>query len=75
MQTWPTGLEAKTAIFVNSVQSGGWHDSAVDAVMDKYCYIDENADVNVYLNNLRNWKMHGEDKVVYTTIPLDDGGR
>jgi hypothetical protein len=65
------GWDAKTAIFVNSVQSGGWHDPAVDAVMDKYCYIDENADANVYLNKLAELeKAWPRTKVVYTTIPL-----
>jgi hypothetical protein len=65
------GWSAKTTIFDNSVRLAGWHATAVDAVMDKYCYIDQGANATTYLSTMAALETSYPDTaVVYTTMPL-----
>jgi hypothetical protein len=65
------GWEQKTTIFDNSVRFGGWCDTAVDAVMDKFCYIDPDANATTYLSKMAALETsYPNTVVVYMTIPL-----
>ena len=65
------GWANKYAIFENMVTSG-WGNSA-DFVMDKLCYIDQNADVSVYLEMMNRLEGQYPATFVYTTMPLTTG--
>ena len=55
----------------NSVCQSGWHDTAVDLVMDKLCYIDQDADAAVYLSLMTYLEsLYPLTRFVYTTMPL-----
>jgi lysophospholipase L1-like esterase len=65
------GWEAKYTIFDNSVRISGWHDSAVGIVMDKLCYIDQDANAADYLDSMSALEADYPGTVfVYTTMPL-----
>jgi len=65
------GWEDKFTIFDNSVRISGWHDTVVDAVMDKLCYIDQTADAGQYLTRMAALETSYPNTVfVYTTMPL-----
>jgi hypothetical protein len=65
------GWQAKFTIFDNSVRISGWHDSGVDAVMDKLCYIDQSADPNQYVAKMAALELaYPQTVFVYTTMPL-----
>jgi hypothetical protein len=64
------GWAEKYTYLNNSVYSG-WNYDKVDAVMDKLCYIDQNADVNRYLSLMSELeKAYPNTVFVYTTMPL-----
>ncbi len=65
------GWSAKFQIFDNSVRTSGWHLPAVDAAMDKLCYIDQNADAATYLQTMQDLEDdYPTTRFVYTTMPL-----
>ncbi len=65
------GWSSKFQIFDNSVRTSGWHLPAVDAAMDKLCYIDQNADPSVYLQTMEALESaYPTTRFVYTTMPL-----
>jgi hypothetical protein len=69
------GASTKFAIFDNSVRLSGWHDSAASIVMDKLCYIDQDANVSTYLNTMSSLESAYPTTVfVYTTMPLMTAG-
>lgn len=67
------GWSAKYALFKEAVESG-WGNSA-DFVMDKLCYIDQNADVAEYLSMMSELEAGAQYSAtfVYTTMPLKTG--
>ncbi len=68
------GWAAKFAMFDDAVRDLGWRYPLVDAVMDKLCYIDESADVAVYLASMTALENdHPGTAMVYTTMPLQSG--
>ncbi len=65
------GWQDKVTIFDNSVRVSGWRMTAVDAVMDKLCFIDPNANVSTYLAMMDALALsYPTTAVVLTTIPL-----
>jgi len=65
------GWESKLTVFQNSVTVSGWHDSAVDVVMDKFCYIDQAASADSYLNSMSVLEAaYPNTRFVYITMPL-----
>ncbi len=65
------GWATKFTIFDNSVRVSGWHDTAVEVVMDKLCYIDQAADANQYITMMAALEVsYPETVFVYTTMPL-----
>jgi len=65
------GWQDKLTIFDNSVRVTGWHDPDVDAAMDKFCYIDQNADPNQYISIMTALEASYPNTVfVYVTMPL-----
>ncbi len=65
------GWTTKYTIFDNSVRISGWHDTAVNAVMDKLCYIDQTADANQYITKMVALEASYPNTVfVYATMPL-----
>ncbi len=68
------GWQSKFTIFENSVNVSGWRAPAVDAAMDKLCYIDQNADPNVYIAMMTTLEAAYPSTVfVYATLPLKTG--
>lgn len=68
------GWQDKLAIFDSSVGPGGWHAPAVGAVMNKMCYIDQDADAGVYLASMAALvDAYPATVFVYTTMPLTTG--
>lgn len=68
------GWQDKFAIFDNSVRNAGWHADAVDAVLDKLCYIDEGASAAAYLASMDALAVsYPTTAVVYATMPLTTG--
>jgi len=65
------GWQDKFTIFSNSVATAGWHYSAVDAVMDKLCYIDPDANPTNYVALMTALETaYPATKFVYSAIPL-----
>lgn len=65
------GWQTKLTIFQNSVNVSGWHDGKVDAVMDKFCYIDQNANSATYLSTMSTLEAaYPGTRFVYITMPL-----
>jgi hypothetical protein len=53
----------------------GWHDSKVDIVMYKFCYIDPDVDFKTYVDSLTSLEAkYPGTKFVYWTIPLMTAG-
>lgn len=68
------GWQDKFTIFDNSVRSAGWHMAAVDAVLDKLCYIDEGASAASYLASMDALAVsYPTTAVVFATMPLTTG--
>jgi hypothetical protein len=66
------GWSSKITIFDNSVRNAGWNKA--DIVMDKFCYIDQNAVATTYLNTISALETaYPNTVVVYTTMPLTTG--
>jgi hypothetical protein len=64
------GWQAKTDGFRTYV-SNGWRFPRVNLVLDKLCYIDQNADVDYYIASMTNLEaVFPETVFVYATIPL-----
>ncbi len=65
------GWEDKFTIFDNSVRLAGWRQGAVDAVMDKLCYIDPGASAPAYLAMMDALAAaYPTTALVFTTMPL-----
>ena len=68
------GWAQKLAILDNSVRLGGWREPKVEAVIDKLCYIDEDADAGDYLATMAALRAsYPHTYIVYATMPLTDG--
>jgi len=68
------GWSEKVAIFDNSVRLAGWRLPQVDVVMDKLCYIDPDANANVYAASMTALRAaYATTAFVYTTMPLTTG--
>jgi hypothetical protein len=64
------GWLAKTNYFVDTV-NGGWNSPKVQFAMDKYCYIDPDANVSTYLTKMAALEAATPaTKIVYCTMPL-----
>jgi hypothetical protein len=64
------GWSAKLSQFVGYV-NGGWKSPKVQFAMDKFCYIDQDANATAYLNGLAGLETaNPTTKIVYCTIPL-----
>ena len=65
------GWSDKLTIFENSLQVSGWHSPAVDAVMNKMCFIDQDAVAADYAASMTALQAaHPGTAFVYTTMPL-----
>ena len=65
------GWAEKTAIFQNSVNTSGWRSSATSIVMDKFCYIDQDANATQYVEALAAMEAAWPATTfVYTTMPV-----
>lgn len=65
------GWSAKLAIFDNSVRVSGWRHPSATAVMDKLCYIDQDANPSSYISAMTALESAYPDTVfVYTTMPI-----
>ena len=65
------GWQSKLSIFDKSVRIAGWRAPAVDAVMDKFCYIDQTANATTYVNTMAALEVaYPNTVVVYITMPL-----
>jgi hypothetical protein len=61
----------KLVCFSNSLARSGWGTGKVDFVMDKFCWIDQEANANTYLTSLsRLEQMFTGVHFVYITMPL-----
>ncbi len=68
------GWADKLQIFDNSLRLAGWRSAAVDVVMDKLCFIDQDAVAADYLASMTALQSSFPDSVlVYTTMPLTTG--
>ncbi len=68
------GWAAKLTIFDNSVRLAGWRLPKVDVVMDKLCYIDQDADAVTYAATMTALRAaYPATAFVYTTMPLTTG--
>jgi hypothetical protein len=68
------GWQAKFAIFSNSVAAAAWRFAAVDAAMDKLCYIDPDADPTNYIALMTALETaYPATRFVYCAIPLTTG--
>ena len=68
------GWQDKLTIFERSVGLAGWESPAVDAAMDKLCYIDQDADAGAYLAMMDALATaHPATTFVHTTMPLTTG--
>lgn len=68
------GWQAKVDAFSTYV-SNGWHHPKVDVVLNKFCYIDQDADVDYYIRSMAGLEAAHPDTVfVYMTIPLKVSG-
>lgn len=64
------GWQAKIDLFAASV-SNGWRYPKVNIVMNKFCWIDPDADLNYYINSMSALEAaYPETCFVYATIPL-----
>jgi hypothetical protein len=68
------GWRAKVDDFAAAV-GNGWHRPKVDVVLNKFCYIDQDADVDYYIRSMAGLEAAHPDTVfVYMTIPLTTKG-
>ncbi len=64
------GWRGKIDAFAAAV-NGGWHDPKVDVVLNKFCYIDQDADFDEYVRSMAALEAaHPGTAFVYMTIPL-----
>ncbi len=65
------GWAAKITIFQDSVNTSGWRSGATTIVMNKFCFIDQDADATEYCNTMAALETAWPATTfVYTTIPL-----
>ena len=65
------GWVDKLTILDNSVRTSGWHQTAVDVVLDKLCYIDQDANAATYLAEMDALvAAFPTTTFVYVTMPL-----
>jgi hypothetical protein len=68
------GWQAKLTIFDRSVRLAGWRQPAVDLVLDKLCFIDQDADAGTYLASMAALEAgYPYTRFVYATMPLTTG--
>jgi len=64
------GAEAKISIFAQCIRNG-WHSPAVNVVINKFCYIDPDANFDNYIASMSGIeKEYPSTRVVYVTIPI-----
>lgn len=65
------GWSAKVTTFTNYVRNG-WRYPKVNFAANKFCWIDQDADVDTYINSMSVLEaMYPETLFVYVTMPLD----
>jgi len=65
------GWEAKVTYLDESVRTAGWHNPAVTVVLNKMCYIDQDADAQTYLDSMAALEAsYPGVPFVYATMPL-----
>ena len=65
------GWQAKITIFQNAVNTSGWRSGAATIVMDKFCFIDQDANATQYVDALAALEAAwSATTFVYTTLPL-----
>ncbi|MFH1417657.1 MAG: MYXO-CTERM sorting domain-containing protein [Planctomycetota bacterium] len=65
------GWEAKITIFQNSVNTSGWRSNATAIVMNKFCFIDQDANATQYADAMAALEAAWPATTfVYTTMPL-----
>jgi hypothetical protein len=68
------GWQAKITIFQNSVNTSGWRSSATPIVMDKLCYVDQDAGSAQYVAAMAGLEASWPTTIfVYMTMPLTTG--
>ncbi len=68
------GWSSKLTIFENSLNVSGWHGTAVDVAMNKFCYIDQAASADSYLSSMSTLEAaYPNTRFVYMTMPLTTG--
>jgi hypothetical protein len=68
------GWAAKFSMFDDAVRNLGWRSPAIDVAMDKLCYIDPDADIDVYLPMMTALENDfPATRLVYTTMPIQSG--
>jgi hypothetical protein len=68
------GWRAKVDSFATYV-SNGWHRPKADVVLNKFCYIDQDADMDYYIRSMAALEAaHPDTLFVYMTIPLTTKG-
>jgi hypothetical protein len=66
------GWEEKFTLFDQAVRTQGWHYPVIDIVMDKLCYIDQDANPTNYLAMMTALRRDYPATVfVFTTMPLE----
>ena len=70
------GWENKLVSFSNSLTTSGWGSpERINIAMDKFCWIDPDADATTYVQSIRALEgMFPQTLVVYATIPLTRSG-
>lgn len=67
------GWSEKFAIFDSAVRTSGWHAPKVDMIMNKLCFIDQDANPTNYIASMTALERDYPGTVlVYTTMPLMD---
>jgi hypothetical protein len=65
------GWSNKVVYFENYV-SNGWRNPSVNIAFSKFCWIDQEADVDYYITSMANLEgTHPETLFIYATMPLD----
>ncbi|HPF99433.1 MAG TPA: thrombospondin type 3 repeat-containing protein [Kiritimatiellia bacterium] len=66
----------KLVCFSNSLATSGWGSpTRINVAMDKFCWIDQNADATTYVSSIQRLEaMHPNTLIVYATMPLTRAG-
>lgn len=66
----------KLVCFSNSLATSGWGSpTRINVAMDKFCWIDQNADATTYVSSIQRLEaMYPNTLIVYATMPLTRSG-